>query len=92
MRRSTCNRLPGRTSFLPARPAIPAFIDSALIKPRAGLPSSAATSQMAEDFRATGAAGLTRDDLLRLGWTSEQIDELSLAAIVKAQALAGPAL
>jgi len=92
MRRSTCNRLPGRPSFLPAQPTIPAFIDSALVKPRAGLAGHSAVSQLAEDFRATGPAGLTRDDLLRLGWTAEQIDNLAHAAIVKAQALAGPAL
>lgn len=90
MRRSHCNRLTPQTSYLPPRPTIPDFIATALVKPRATLSGRAATHQMAEDFRSLG--GQTRDDLIRLGWTAAQVDALSAAAIVKAQALAGPSL
>jgi hypothetical protein len=85
-----CNRLPGTASARPQLIVIAGFIDSALIKPRAGMSESAALRQMADDFRTL--QGPTRADLMALGWTGRQIDELSMPAIVKAQALAGPAL
>jgi hypothetical protein len=92
MRRSTCNRLPGLSRPPAAVPSIPPYIKTALIAPRAGMAAAAAKLQMAEDFRATGPSGLTRDDLIRLGWTPAQIDSLSGAAVLKAQELAGPQL
>lgn len=85
-----CNRLGAARRFQPASATVAAFIDSALVRPRAGLADAAATAQMADDFRSMPAR--TRDDLLRLGWTGQQLDRLSMAAIVTAQRLEGAAL
>lgn len=88
-----CNRLPAAPSrFAIARGHVPAFIETALVAPRAGLAAPVARERMAEDFRATGDRGLTRAEMLQLGWTNEQIDALSPSAIVRAQQLAGAAL
>lgn len=91
MRRSHCNRLPGRSRFYPAAIVIPAFIDSSLVKPRAGLEGHAATAQLAEDMRQASQreGGISRDDLELLGWTPAQIDAHAGKARIRAQALAG---
>lgn len=91
MRRSRCNVVKaGPSSFRPAL-TIPAFIDSALTPPRAALQGETATRVMAEDMRqaAQREGGLSRDDMLLLGWTCSQIDALVPAARQRAQALAG---
>jgi hypothetical protein len=94
MRRRYCNRITAGPSFLPQPPTIPAFIDSALVKPRAGLEGQAAIRQLAEDMRqaAHREGGLSRDELQLMGWTSTQLDELAGRARIRAQSLAGMTL
>jgi hypothetical protein len=91
MRRSHCNVVKAGPSRRAPAITIPAFIDSALTKPRAGLSGKTATRVMAEDMRqaAQREGGLSRDDMLLLGWTSAQIETLVPAARERAQALAG---
>ncbi|WP_438278121.1 hypothetical protein [Nitrobacter sp.] len=91
MRRSRCNVVKSGPSFFQPALTIPAFIDSALTRPRAGLSGEAATRVMAEDMRqaAQREGGLSRDDMLLLGWTAAQIETLVPAARERAQALAG---
>lgn len=94
MRRSTCNRLSGVSLHLNLQASVPAFIASAFVKPRATMAPAEAKRQMAEDMRQAGQreGGVTRDDLSRMGWTSEQIDTLAAAANIRAQQLAGATL
>lgn len=94
MRRSSCNRLSSRPSFLPSQPSIPAFIDSALVKPRAAMTGAAAVRQLADDFRQAyhREGGVDSLHLKALGWTAAQLIEYGDAANVRAQALAGAAL
>ena len=94
MRRSACNRLPPLASPLRPQPAIPAYIDTALVRPRAGLTGTAAVRQLAEDFRqaAYRAGGVSHDDLALLGWTGAQLTEHAVAANLLAQQLAGASL
>lgn len=91
MRRSACNTLKSGRSSLSPTITIPAFIDSALVPPRATLSGNTATRCMAEDMRQASQreGGLSRDDLLLLGWTSTQIDTIVPAARRRAQALIG---
>ena len=93
-RRSTCNRLPGRSRPLPAHPTIPAFIDSALIPSRGSLTGAAAVRQLAEDFRQASfrEGGVNRDDLALLGWSAGQLAELAAPATLLARKLEGAAL
>jgi hypothetical protein len=85
-----CNRLPAQPSFIAARPAIPAFIATSLIKPRAAMNDAAATRQMAEDMRAAESrdGGISADELEALGFTRAQVKTLAAAARQRAQALA----
>jgi len=77
MRRSYCNRLRGGPSFRPIvfQPAIPAFIDTALVKPRGTLSPQATVKQMASDML-NGSyrdGGVSADDLVQLGYTRAQV-------------------
>lgn len=94
MRRSACNRLPAVRRLLPAQASIPAFIDTAFVKPRAGLTGSAAVRQLAEDFRqgAHREGGVSRDDLAVMGWTKAQLDAHAADANARAQQLSGATL
>lgn len=89
------HRLPRAAGITSTRrqATVPAFIESSLAKPRAGLVGTAAVRQMAIDFReAFGReGGVSRDDLTTLGWTKPQIDTLADAAREQAQASAGVA-
>lgn len=89
-----CNRLPARPSFLPARPAIPGFIPTALVKPRAAMGPSETVRQMAEDMRAAESreGGVSIDELKALGFTAGQIKTHGDDARIRAQALSGAAL
>jgi hypothetical protein len=91
MRRSSCNIVKAGPS--PRQPVIarPAYIDSALTRPRATLRGETAMRVMAEDMRQASQreGGLSRDDMLLLGWTAPQIESLVAAARERAQALAG---
>jgi hypothetical protein len=91
MRRSHCNTLPGLSRILPSQPSIPSFIATALVAPRATLPTGAAKRQMAEDMRQASQreGGISRDDLQLLGWTPLQIDTLAPAARQLAQSMSG---
>jgi hypothetical protein len=82
---------PGVATTFRLQPAIPSFIDSSLVRPRASLSGAAITRQMASDMReaALREGGITRDDLEVLGWTSAQIDKYVAAAREQAQALSG---
>ncbi len=85
-----CNRLPAaRRPMLNPQGAVPSFIASAFVKPRAGLSGMGAVRQLAEDFReaAQREGGADRDHLKVKGWTSAQLDEHGPAAIVLAQRL-----
>lgn len=87
-RNSHCNRLPAlRRPALFPQATVPAFIDSALVKPRAAMTPAQALNQMTDDIRQS--QGLTREDMQRLGWRSDQIDALGPDANIRAQALAG---
>lgn len=88
-RRSTCNRLPAAASSFTFTPqvTVSALIDSALVPPRAALAEGPATVQLAEDMRRQD--GITRDDLIVLGWTPDQLDALAGRARTRAQRLAG---
>ncbi len=90
MPRSTCNRLPALSRPQAACGTVPEFIDTALIEPRAGLSAAAALGRMADDFRSF--PGMTREDMLRLGWKAEQIDTISAKATIRAQELTGASL
>ncbi|MGJ4888904.1 hypothetical protein ACQR1Y_11960 [Bradyrhizobium sp. HKCCYLRH3099] len=96
MRRSyrLCNRLPGRARRQPDRPAIPAYIASALTPPRATLLSDRLITRMAEDMREAAACGtgITEADLLQKGFTAAQIKLHAPDARALAQRLAGPSL
>jgi hypothetical protein len=74
-----------------AQAAVSALIDSALVKPRAGLTGGAATDRLADDMRQASQreGGISRDELEALGWTHAQLETLGSAARVKAQRLAG---
>ena len=96
MRRSTCNRLRGGPSFrtVPRQPVIPAFIDTALVKPRAGLSPEATVRQMASDMLNAGdrEGGITADDLAQLGYTAAQIKTHGEDARQRAIFLSGASL
>lgn len=83
-------QLPG-LSLLRPQPAIPGFIDSAVVSPRAEMDDIAATKQMARDMQEAShrEGGMTRSALELLGYTPQQIDRLAGAAGRKAQVLAG---
>lgn len=68
MRRRHCNTLPAASTFKPEIVISP-LVDSALVRPRAGLKGQAATAQMAEDMRQGGhrEGGVTEHDLKLLG-------------------------
>lgn len=89
-----CNRLPP----LPGRPAVrypvPAFIDSALVLPRATLAPTAAVKRMADDMRQAcwREGGITAGDLEALGWTSCQVKTIAADARALAQSLEGASL
>lgn len=89
------HRLPrsAGVSTLRQQATVPAFIDSSLSKPRAGLVGTAAVRQMASDFRDAHAreGGISRDELITLGWTEAQINIVADAARTQAQAQAGVA-
>lgn len=88
MRRSSRPaRLPGGASNLRPHPYIPAFIGSALVRPRATMPKLAALAQMAIDMREIEAAkgGVTGDDLQLLGFTAAQVSALGTEAALRAQ-------
>nr|WP_041756610.1 hypothetical protein [Bradyrhizobium sp. ORS 278] len=90
-----CNRLPGRASRVPPRPAIAGFISTALVPPRAALGTEAAIiAQMAEDMRegAASGGGITENDLISRGYTAAQVKLHAGNARALAQRLAGPAL
>lgn len=86
-----CNRLPGFSRPFPARAAVPAFIDSSFVAPRAAMTGMTAIRQLAEDFRqgAHREGGISRDDLQTLGWTRQQLDDHADAARIRAQQLTG---
>lgn len=88
------HRVPNGPSLLPALPTVPGFIDTALVKPRAGLSDADATRQMADDMRlgAFREGGVTRESLALLGYTTAQIDRLGDRARQRAQQLAGAGL
>jgi hypothetical protein len=76
MRRSACNILRGGPS--PRRTTqvtVPAFIDTALVKPRGTLSPQATVRQMAQDML-TGSyreGGVSADELVALGYTRAQV-------------------
>lgn len=94
MRRSLCNRLPAVSRSLPTQPAIPAYIDTALVKPRPAHSPSETVKRMADDMRQASyrEGGVTEDDLQRLGWTPGQIKTHGPDARALAQQLAGASL
>jgi hypothetical protein len=94
MRRSTCNRLPASSTSLRPQAIVPAFIDTALVAPRASLSGDAAVAQMADDMRLTGhrEGGMTERDLELKGWTFDQVKALAPRANLRAQRLAGASL
>ena len=96
MRRSTCNRLPPlkRPPLPYGAGFVPAFIDSALVPPRAQLAPAAAVKRMADDMRqaAHREGGVTADDLESLGWSRGQVKTYAADARALAQALAGASL
>ena len=94
MRRSHCNHLPAARRLAPPYAAVPAFIDSALVAPRASLSPPAAVRRMADDMRQAGhrEGGLTADDLATLGWSQAQIKTHGADARALAQQLAGASL
>lgn len=73
------------------RAAVPDFIDSSLVPPRALLDDALATQQMASDMRegAYREGGVSRDGLELLGYTAAQIDGLASAARALANQQAG---
>lgn len=85
-----CNRLTARPSHLTAQAAVPAYIASSFVKPRAGMTDAQATAQMAEDMRqaASREGGITESDLELLGYTRAQIRIIVPGARRLAQALA----
>jgi hypothetical protein len=70
-----CNRLPGISRLLPPQAAVPAFIATSFIKPRAAMGPAETVRQMAEDMRAAEAreGGISADELKTLGFTAGQI-------------------
>jgi hypothetical protein len=94
MRRTHCNRLPSAPRLAAAYGAIPAFIDTALVAPRAGLAPTSAVRRMADDMRqaAQREGGITEDDLARLGWSAGQIKTHGPDARALAQQLSGASL
>jgi hypothetical protein len=86
-RQSRCNRLPAAPSTLRAQATVSALIDSALVKPRAGMTGDAAIAQLADDMRRSES--ITRYDLETLGWTPGQLDAIGGKARTRAQRLAG---
>jgi hypothetical protein len=70
--------------------AVPGFIATSLVKPRAAMNAADAVRQMAEDMRnaAYREGGINADDLETLGFTPEQIKAHGRAAARKAHALA----
>lgn len=93
-RRRYANRLPARSTPPSHHPAIPAFIGTSTVPPRAGLIGDAATAQMADDMRVAGQreGGITRDDLELLGWTPDQVTTIAGKARTRAQLLSGASL
>jgi hypothetical protein len=84
-----CNRLTPPASFFSARPVIPAFIASSIVKPRAQMGPAETVRQMAEDMRAAEYrdGGITADDLKTLGFTAGQIKTHGDDARLRAQSL-----
>lgn len=83
MRRSTrCNRLPARGSRFTPQVAVPAFIPTSMVPPRAALSDDDTVKRMASDMReaAYREGGLTREGLQLLGYTDKQIDAHAGAA------------
>jgi hypothetical protein len=72
-------RLPASATLIRPAPHIPSYIDASTVAPRAGLFGDAAAVRMADDMRAAGhrEGGVTRDDLELLGWTPQQVTDLS---------------
>lgn len=93
-RRRYANRLPASSTPARHQPAIPAFIDSSIVAPRANLRGDAATARMADDMRLASQreGGITRDDLELLGWTADQVTAIAGKARTRAQQLSGASL
>lgn len=93
-RRRFNNRGPGRSLPQPPYGSVPAFIDTALTPPRAGLTETATVKRMAEDMReaAYREGGVSETDLLGRGYTPAQIKLHGDAARKLAQQLAGASL
>jgi hypothetical protein len=90
MRRSFCNRLPGISRPLSGQPVIPAYIDTALVKPRATLSPTETVKRMADDMRSSDS--VTDLDLEAKGYTRAQIKTHGADARQLAQQLAGASL
>ena len=94
MRRRSANRLPAASGQIRPQSSIPSFIDSAIGKPRAQLEDGDAVHQLAEDMRAAyhREGGISRDELLGLGWEDRQLTSHAGKARTRAQLLAGTSL
>lgn len=88
---SRTSRLPGTTTVFAAEPHIPDYIASSQVTPRAAMSDWQATVQMADDMRLAAEAGLaiTQEDLVRRGYSDEQIAALNRKAIAIADAMRG---
>ncbi len=94
MRRTSCNRLPAARRPQAAQAAVPDYIDTALVRPRAPLSPSETIKRMADDMREASyrEGGLTEEDLERKGFTRAQVKAYAADARIMAQHLAGPSL
>lgn len=93
-RRRYTNCLPASSTPARHQPAIPAFIDSSIVAPRADLSGDAATAQMADDMRVASQreGGISRDELEALGWLPGQVTAIAGKARTRAQQLSGASL
>ena len=86
-------RMPGISLPRKPQPEIASFIDTSLVKPRAGMKRDEAITQMASDMREAmyREGGLTEQGLQLLGFSDEQIATLVKPARELANTLAGAA-